>query len=162
MSAVQHQATQIAHAQQNIFGAHTALAEFVNEMNQVFPSHLQRYFLCNSGSEAVDNAVKIALADINNASKERVASITANAQLDNLQLAQQHQQNQTALEAEAQAHADLRKHGLEEVRRQQDQSHQRALAAQQQLVDMQNQSQQQQHQANMAQMQPKQPSPTGE
>jgi len=56
----------------------------------------------------------------------------------------------------------LRKHGLEEVRRQQDQSHQRALAAQQQLVDMQNQSQQQQHQANMAQMQPKQPSPTGE
>ena len=109
-----------------------------------------------------DNAVKIALADINNASKERVASITANAQLDNLQLAQQHQQNQTALEAEAQAHADLRKHGLEEVRRQQDQSHQRALAAQQQLVDMQNQSSQQQHQAALAEMQPKQPSPTGE
>ena len=106
-----------------------------------------------------DNAVKIALADINNASKERVASITANAALDNLQLTQQHQQNQTALEAEAQAHADLRKHGLEEVRRQQDQSHQRALAAQQQLVDMQAQDSQQQHQANLAQMQP---SPTGE
>ncbi|NBW90674.1 MAG: hypothetical protein EBR51_12395, partial [Gammaproteobacteria bacterium] len=109
-----------------------------------------------------DNAVKIALADINNASKERVASIAANAQLDNLQLTQQHQQNQTALEAEAQAHADLRKHGLEEVRRDQEQSHQRALAAQQQLVDMQNQSSQQQHQAELAQMQPKQPSPTGE
>jgi 4-aminobutyrate aminotransferase len=38
------------------------LLEFVDEMNQVFPKHLQRYFLCNSGSEAVDNAVKIARA----------------------------------------------------------------------------------------------------
>ena len=59
---MQRQASQIAHAQQNIFGAHAALADFVAELNHVVPRDLQRYFLCNSGSEAVDNAVKIARA----------------------------------------------------------------------------------------------------
>lgn len=62
VSAVKTQSEKIAHAQQNIFGGHTALVDFVDEMNQVFPPELQRYFLCNSGSEAVDNAVKIARA----------------------------------------------------------------------------------------------------
>lgn len=59
---MREQAGAIAHAQQNIFGGHTAVQSFVSEMNQVFPQHLQHYFLCNSGSEAVDNAVKIARA----------------------------------------------------------------------------------------------------
>jgi hypothetical protein len=60
-----------------------------------------------------DNAARVAIADINNASKERVAMITAGAQLDGMQLQQQHAQELTALEAETQAHADLRQHGLE-------------------------------------------------
>jgi 4-aminobutyrate aminotransferase len=62
VAAVREQAGQIAHAQQNIFGGHTALEKFVEQMNHSFPKDLQHYFLCNSGSEAVDNAVKIARA----------------------------------------------------------------------------------------------------
>lgn len=62
VAAVREQAGRIAHAQQNVFGGHTALQAFVAEANQCFPAHLRRYFLCNSGSEAVDNAVKVARA----------------------------------------------------------------------------------------------------
>jgi hypothetical protein len=101
-----------------------------------------------------DNAIKIALADINNASKERVASITAQVQLDNMQLQQQHAQNQTALEAEAQAHADLRKHGLDEARAEQERAHQATLQAQQQFAQAQQQATQQSHEADMQATQP--------
>ena len=89
-----------------------------------------------------DNAARVAIADINNASKERVAMIAAKVQLDQQQLDQQHQQNQTALEAEAQAHADLRKHGLQQAQAEQQRAHQATLEAQKQLID-------QSHQANM-------------
>ncbi len=47
-------------AQQNIFPASTALADLVQRLVRVVPPHLSRFFFCNSGSEAVDNAVKIA------------------------------------------------------------------------------------------------------
>jgi chaperonin GroES len=89
-----------------------------------------------------DNAARVAIADINNASKERVAMIAAKVQLDQQQMDQQHQQNQTALEAEAQAHADLRKHGLQQAQAEQQRAHQATIDAQKQLFD-------QSHQANM-------------
>lgn len=60
MKAVQQQAATLVHAQQNIFAAHEKVAELVQHLSQVMPAHLSRYFLCNSGSEAVDNAIKIA------------------------------------------------------------------------------------------------------
>ena len=96
-----------------------------------------------------DNDFKIALADINNASKERVAAISANAQLDSLSQQQQHQQNQTALEAEAQAYADIRKHSLEQQRKDQERQHQEAIEAQQQFSQQAQMGNQQAHEAEM-------------
>jgi len=60
VKAVQEQAATIVHAQQNVFGAHEKMVELADRLNDVMPPHLSRYFLCNSGAEAVDNAVKIA------------------------------------------------------------------------------------------------------
>jgi hypothetical protein len=96
-----------------------------------------------------DNAARVAIADINNASKERVAMISAKMQLDQQQIDQQHQQNQTALEAEAQAHADLRKHGLEQAQAEQQRAHDAAMQAQQQLTQQQQQQADQYHQVGM-------------
>ncbi|GAX79506.1 hypothetical protein CEUSTIGMA_g6947.t1 [Chlamydomonas eustigma] len=60
VKAVQEQAATIVHAQQNIFGSHEKAVELYDKFsNGVMPSHLSRYFLCNSGAEAVDNAIKI-------------------------------------------------------------------------------------------------------
>ena len=84
-----------------------------------------------------DIAARIAIADINNASQERVAMIAANQQLSNIQVQQQHAQEMTALEAETQAHADLRQHGLEQVRAEEERAHQQAMQAQQQFAQQQ-------------------------
>lgn len=63
VEAVRRQAGEIVHAQQNIFHAHSSLAQLVDRLaGGVMPSNLQQYFFCNSGSEAVDNAVKVARA----------------------------------------------------------------------------------------------------
>lgn len=76
------------------------------------------------------NATQIAMADINNASRERVATIAAKAQLDSDQLAMAHEQNQTALEASHAAQQELRQHGLEIEKKQ---FEQQAQAVQQQI-----------------------------
>ena len=110
---------------------------------------------------AQDNAAKVAIADINNASKERVAMIAANLDLDSLQAQQQHAQEMTALEAETQAHADLRKHGLDQAQAEQQQAHDAAMQAAQQAAQANQQAVDQQHQVSMQANQP-QPSPTGE
>jgi hypothetical protein len=57
-------------------------------------------------------ATQIAIADINNASKERIAAINAQMQLTTDQQAMAHEQNMTALEASHQAQADIRQHGI--------------------------------------------------
>lgn len=62
VKAVQEQAAKIVHAQQNLVGAHEPGAALVPLLRQIMPNHLDSYMLCNSGSEAVDNAVKIARA----------------------------------------------------------------------------------------------------
>ena len=89
-----------------------------------------------------DNAARVAIADINNASKERVAMINANQALSTQQLQQQHSQDMTALEAESQAYADLRKHGLDQAQAEQQRAHEAAMQAQQQLLQAQQQQQQ--------------------
>jgi chaperonin GroES len=81
-----------------------------------------------------DNAAKVAIADINNASKERVAMINADQALSAQQVQQQHSQEMTALEAESQAYADLRKHGLDQAQAEQQRAHDAAMQAQQQLA----------------------------
>ena len=84
-----------------------------------------------------DNAAKVAIADINNASKERVAMINADQALSAQQVQQQHSQEMTALEAESQAYADLRKHGLDQEQAEQQRAHDAAMQAQQQLIQQQ-------------------------
>jgi len=84
-----------------------------------------------------DNAAKVAIADINNASKERVAMIAADQALSAQQVQQQHSQEMTALEAESQAYADLRKHGLDQDQAEQQRAHDAAMQAQQQLIQQQ-------------------------
>ncbi|KIZ05658.1 4-aminobutyrate aminotransferase [Monoraphidium neglectum] len=46
----------------NLVGAHEPMAALVPLLKRIMPEHLDSYFLCNSGSEAVDNAIKIARA----------------------------------------------------------------------------------------------------
>ena len=84
-----------------------------------------------------DNAAKVAIADINNASKERVAMINADQALSAQQVQQQHSQEMTALEAESQAYADLRKHGLDQEQAEQQRAHEATMQAQQQLIQQQ-------------------------
>jgi hypothetical protein len=81
------------------------------------------------------NATEIAMAGINNASRERVATINADMQLSKDQLAMAHEQNLTAMEASQAAQQELRQHGLEIEKRQfeeQAQAVQKQIAAQQQ------------------------------
>jgi hypothetical protein len=58
------------------------------------------------------NATDIAMANINNAAKERVAMITAGAQLDQQQQQLEHEQSLSALDAIKASEADIRQHGL--------------------------------------------------
>jgi hypothetical protein len=81
------------------------------------------------------NATEIAMAGINNASRERVATINADMQLSKDQLAMAHEQNLTGMQASQAAQQELRQHGLEIEKRQfeeQAQAVQKQIAAQQQ------------------------------
>jgi hypothetical protein len=99
------------------------------------------------------NSTTIALANINNASKERVATLQAGVQVDSMQAQLAHEQNMSAIDAINMADADMRKHGIQAEREafmQQAQATQQAIDAQQaqknQMLDME-------HQARMASMQ---------
>jgi hypothetical protein len=58
------------------------------------------------------NSTDIALASINNASRERVAAMNAGAQLDGMQMQLEAEQAQSAIQAINTADEDIRKHGL--------------------------------------------------
>jgi hypothetical protein len=111
-------------------------------------------------------ATQIAIADINNASKERVAAINAQMKLTSDQQAMVHEQNMTAMEASRQAQADIRQHGITVEQRamqsqadyakaQLDAAQQSAQAEQehqQQMMQAEQQAQQQMQQTGMEQM----------
>jgi hypothetical protein len=92
------------------------------------------------------------MADINNASRERVAAINANAQLTADQMAMAHEQNQTAMAASHAAQQDIRQHGLA-VEQQAFQSQaaqvQSQIAAQQQAAQAEQQATQQAQQTGL-------------
>lgn len=133
--------------------------------------------------DAQKNATDIALANINNAAKERIAYIQAQGQISAQQQALEHEQNMNAIDAINAAEADLRQHGLAveqrafdeqsaqvqkaiDIQQQREQAErQHAQAMQQQAFQAQNNSMQadQQHQQALEQqaLQPQQP-PTGE
>lgn len=58
------------------------------------------------------NAKDIALANINNAAKERVAMISAGAQMDQQQRQMEFEQNKTAIQATQTAESEILKHGI--------------------------------------------------
>ena len=100
-------------------------------------AELQTKYQTQTDIDQNRNATQIAMADINNSSRERVATIAADAQLSADQLAMAHEQNQTALAASNAAQQDIRQHGLEieqEAFRQQAQAVQQQIAAQQQAA----------------------------
>jgi len=133
---------------------------------------LQTKYSTQSQIDSQRNATQIAMADINNSSRERVASITAQAGLTSDQMAMAHEQNQTALEASHQAQMDINEHGLQ-IEQQQFQHQaqivqQAAQQARQQGVQtqqsaqnhqqaMQQQDQAHQHALEQMQAQPQQP-----
>ena len=99
------------------------------------------------------NSTNVALANINNASRERVAQVQTGAQMDAMQAQLAHEQNMSAIDAINMADADMRKHGIQAEREafmQEAQATQQAIDAQQaqknQMMDME-------HQARMASMQ---------
>jgi 4-aminobutyrate aminotransferase-like enzyme len=59
-SAISEQAKQFLFAQQNCIPATAAKARAAESLHRVLPRHLEQSLLVNSGSEAVDQAVKIA------------------------------------------------------------------------------------------------------
>jgi hypothetical protein len=105
-------------------------------------AELQAKYQTQTAIDSNKNATNIAMADINNASRERVASIQANAGLTADQMAMAHEQNLTALEASHQAQTEIRQHGLE--------VQQQAFQNQAQQVQQQIAAQQQADQARLA------------
>ena len=74
---------------------------------------LQAKYQTESNIDSQKNAKDIALANINNAAKERVAMIGAGAQMDQQQRQLEHEQNISAMQATIAAENDIRQHGLE-------------------------------------------------
>jgi hypothetical protein len=73
---------------------------------------LQAKYTTQSNIDSQRNATDIALANINNAAKERIATITTGAQMDLQQQQLEHEQNLSAFEAIKAAEGDIREHGL--------------------------------------------------
>jgi hypothetical protein len=106
---------------------------------------LQAKYQTQSNIDSQQNAKDIALANINNAAKERVAMITAGAQMDQQQMQLEHEQNLSAMEATMAAEQDIRQHGLQV----QQQAFQQQAAQVEKAVELQHA--QQQHQQQIAQ-----------
>jgi hypothetical protein len=88
-----------------------------------------------SDIDSQKNSTDIVLANINNASRERVAAMGAGAQLDGMQMQLEAEQAQSAIQAINAADEDIRKHGLaieEQVFEQQADAVRAAIEAQQQ------------------------------
>jgi hypothetical protein len=98
------------------------------------------------------NATDIAMANINNAARERVAMIGAKAQMDQQQQQLEHAQNMSAVDAIQAANTDIRQHGLA--------IEQKAFQAQADHVAQQAAAQQQAGLANQQQQAAPQPTPT--
>jgi hypothetical protein len=81
------------------------------------------------------NAKDIVLANINNASRERVADIQAGMQMDGLQVQLEHEQAMSAIDAINAADQDIRQHGIEVEQ----QTYQQEAQAVQKMIESQKQ-----------------------
>jgi hypothetical protein len=75
-------------------------------------AELQTKYQTQTDIDNQRNATDIAMANINNAAKERIAMINANAQIDQQQSQLEYEQNSSAINAIMAADADIRQHGL--------------------------------------------------
>jgi hypothetical protein len=76
-------------------------------------AELETKYQTQSAIDSNKSTTQIALADVNNASRERVAAIAAQAGLTADQMAMAHEQNQTAFQASNAAQQELTRHGLD-------------------------------------------------
>lgn len=60
VAAIQEQAGRMIMAQQNIFPASRPMIDLIERFRDIMPEGLSQYIFVSSGSEAVDNAIKIA------------------------------------------------------------------------------------------------------
>ena len=74
---------------------------------------LQTKYSVQTDIDNQQNATNIALANINNSSRERTAMISAGAAMDQQQMQLEHEQNQSAIQAINAAEQDIRQHGLQ-------------------------------------------------
>ena len=95
-----------------------------------------------SSIDSQRNAKDIAMANVNNAARERIAMINHGSQMDQQQQQLEHEENLAALEATQAAEQDIRQHGI--------QTHQQMFQAEADQVKQQAQTQQQ---AGLAQQQ---------
>ena len=119
---------------------------------------LQAKYSTQTNIDNQRNATDIAMANINNAAKERIAMITAGAQMDQQQAQLEHEQNLSAIDAIQASDTDIRQHGLaiqqqafqaqaDQVAQQAEAQKQAALAQQQHEQQVQQQGMQAQNQA---------------
>ena len=137
------------------------------QMQQQVQELIAKY-TTQSNIDSQRNAKDIAMANINNAAKERVAMIQAGAQLDSQQRQLEHEQNLSAYEATQAAEQDIRQHGIavqqQAFQAQADQqNHQLELEKQALLADQQHQQQLAQQEQQAALTPPPAPptTPTG-
>lgn len=111
-------------------------------------AELQAKYTTQTNIDNQRNATDIAMANINNAAKERVAMINAGVQMDQQQAQLEHEQALSAIDAIQASDAEIRKHGLsieqqafqtqaEQVRQQTEHAKEAALAQQQHEQTMQ-------------------------
>ncbi len=97
-------------------------------------TELMAKYQTQSQIDSQKNATNIATANINNASRERIAAMQTGAQLDGMQRQLENEQIMSAIDAINTADADIRKHGIaveQEAFRQQAQAVQQQIEAQQ-------------------------------
>jgi hypothetical protein len=105
-------------------------------------AELQAKYTTQTNIDNQRNATDIAMANINNAAKERVAMINAGVQMDQQQAQLEHEQALSAIDAIQASDAEIRKHGLsieqqafqtqaEQVKQQTEHAREAALAQQQ-------------------------------
>ena len=135
---------------------------------------LQAKYATQSNIDSQSNATQIALANINNAAKERIATIQSGAQFDQQQMQLEHEQSVSAMEAIRAAETDIRQHGIaveqqqfqaeaQQVQAQAEAQKQAALANQQHQQEMMQQDQQHQQALQQQATAPQPPTtpPTG-
>ena len=62
VQAIQDQAAKFIHAQQNVFAISEPVARLCSTLARITPPRLDQFLFVNSGSEAVENAIKVARA----------------------------------------------------------------------------------------------------